>query len=322
MHSVYVTRSLPTQWLSPLRDAGLAVAVRSRSDAAPRAELLAAVSGSRPDALITFIGDRIDDELLAAAGPQLRLVANFAVGYDNVDVAACEARGVSVTNTPDVLTSATADHAFALLLAVARRLREGHDLVASGGWTGWEPTQLLGVELDGATLGIIGMGRIGRAVARRGAAFGMRVVYAGRSRAAEAESELAAQRLELDELLATADVVSLHCPLTPATAGLIDADALRRMRSTAVLINTARGGIVDDAALAAALRSGAIWGAGLDVFDGEPRVEPALTALPNVVLAPHTGSATVAARAAMARACVDAVLAVKAGRRPANAVST
>lgn len=318
MAEVLVTRYLPAEWLAPLLASGLDVETLGSHGPAPRAELLARAAGTK--ALITFIGDRVDDELLDAAGEQLELVANFAVGYDNVDVAACSARGVLVSNTPGVLTDATADHAVALLLAVARRLREGHELVASGAWSGWEPTQLLGVELSGATLGVIGSGRIGRAVARRCLAFGMSVIYHGRRRDHGLEAELGARFASLEELLESADVVSLHCPLTPETAGLIDAAALRRMKPTAILINTARGGIVDDSALADALRSGAIWGAGLDVFDGEPQVAPELCELPNVVLAPHTGSATVAARAAMARLCVDAVLAVMQGRRPTNLV--
>lgn len=319
MTRVFVTRSLPEAWLAPLAEAGLEVEVRAASSPASRSELLDRAAGAA--ALIAFIGDRIDAELLNAAGPGLRIVANFAVGYDNVDVEACRRQGVLVANTPGVLTEATADLAFALLLAVARRLRQGHELVASGRWSGWEPTQLLGAALDGSTLGIVGLGRIGQAVARRGVAFGMRIVYTGRSRVAEAESELAALQLPLSELLAASDFVSLHCPLTRETAGLIDAAALALMKPTAVLVNTARGGVVDDAALAAALRAQRLWGAGLDVFDGEPRVNPELLDLPNVVLAPHAGSATVAARSAMARLCVDAVLAVLEGRRPANLVA-
>ncbi len=320
MNRVFVTRSLPDDWLRPLLAAGLSVDVRDGSGPAPRPELLERARGAF--ALITFIGDRVDTELLTAAGPELKLVANFAVGYDNVDVAACAARGVLVSNTPDVLTDATADFAFALLLAVARRLLQGHQLAASGTWTGWEPTQLLGLELSGATLGIVGMGRIGQAMARRGAGFGMRIAYTGRVDSGERtlDPALEARRVELAELLATSDFLSLHCPLTLSTKGLIDAAALARMKPTAVLINTARGGIVDDEALAAALRSFRLWGAGLDVFDGEPQINPALLDLPNVVLAPHAGSATTFARSAMARLCVEAVLAVKDGRTPANLI--
>ena len=260
----------------------------------PRADLLAAVEGV--DALISLMSDRVDEELLDAAGAGLRVVANYAVGYDNIDVAACGRRGVVVTNTPDVLTDATADHAFALLLGVARRLLEGDDLVRSGGWTGWEPGQLLGRHVTGATLGIVGMGRIGAAVARRAAAFGMSVVYHNRRRSPEVEALTGARLVSLDELLRASDFVTLHCPLTEATHHLIDAEALRSMKRTAVLVNTARGPVVDEEALAEALEAGELWGAGLDVFEREPLVTERLVRLPNVLLAPHTGSATVVAR--------------------------
>jgi len=284
----------------------------------PRPDLLAAVEGV--DALISLMSDRVDEELLDAAGAGLRVVANYAVGYDNIDVAACGRRGVVVTNTPDVLTDATADHAFALLLGVARRLLEGDDLVRSGGWTGWEPGQLLGRHVTGATLGIVGMGRIGAAVARRAAAFGMSVVYHNRRRSPEVEALTGARLVSLDELLRTSDFVTLHCPLTEATHHLIDAEALRSMKRTAVLVNTARGPVVDEEALAEALEAGELWGAGLDVFEREPLVTERLVRLPNVLLAPHTGSATVVARDGMARLCAQAVVTVLAGGIPPNVV--
>jgi len=284
----------------------------------PRPDLLAAVEGV--DALISLMSDRVDEELLDAAGAGLRVVANYAVGYDNIDVAACGRRGVVVTNTPDVLTDATADHAFALLLGVARRLLEGDDLVRSGGWTGWEPGQLLGRHVTGATLGIVGMGRIGAAVARRAAAFGMSVVYHNRRRSPEVEALTGARLVSLDELLRASDFVTLHCPLTEATHHLIDAEALRSMKRTAVLVNTARGPVVDEEALAEALEAGELWGAGLDVFEREPLVTERLVRLPNVLLAPHTGSATVVARDGMARLCAQAVVTVLAGGIPPNVV--
>lgn len=284
----------------------------------PRADLLAAVEGV--DALISLMSDRVDEELLDAAGAGLRVVANYAVGYDNIDVAACGRRGVVVTNTPDVLTDATADHAFALLLGVARRLLEGDDLVRSGGWTGWEPGQLLGRHVTGATLGIVGMGRIGAAVARRAAAFGMSVVYHNRRRSPEVEALTGARLVSLDELLRASDFVTLHCPLTEATHHLIDSEALRSMKRTAVLVNTARGPVVDEEALAEALEAGELWGAGLDVFEREPLVTERLVRLPNVLLAPHTGSATVVARDGMARLCAQAVVTVLAGGIPPNVV--
>jgi glyoxylate reductase len=272
-----------------------------------RAELLAAVADA--DALICLLTDRIDEELLARA-PRLRVVADHAVGVDNVDLAACARRGIVVANTPDVLTEATADLTFALILAVARRVVEGDALVRSGRWLGWAPDHFLGADVSGRTLGLVGMGRIGQAVARRAAGFGMRIVHTGR-----------AAGVPLAELLSESDFVSLHCPLTPATHRLIDAAALRRMKPTAFLINTARGAIVDEEALVAALAAGGIAGAGLDVFAEEPRVPPALIADPRVVLLPHIGSATHATRARMAELCISAVNEVLAGRSPANRVA-
>jgi glyoxylate reductase len=281
-----------------------------------RAALLRALDGA--EGLIALLTDAVDEALLLAA-PRLRVVANFAVGLDNVDVAAATRRGVAVTNTPDVLTDATADLAFALLLAAARHLVEGDRLVRSGRWTGWEPGQLLGAEVTGRTLGLIGLGRIGRAVARRAAGFSMRVLYSAPRPAAELPA--AAQHVPLDELLAEADFVSLHCPLTPATRGLIDAAALARMKPTAVLVNTARGACVDEAALAAALERGALAAAGLDVFAAEPAVHPGLLACERVVLAPHIGSATAVARRRMAEICARAVRAVLDRQRPETLVN-
>lgn len=316
---VFVTRRLPVAGLAALGSAGLTVDVRQADDPIERHELLERVRGAV--AVITLLTDPVDETLLEAAGPQLRIVANYAVGYDNIDVAACSRRQVAVSNTPDVLTEATADQAFALLLSVARRVREGHELVASGGWTGWQPLQLVGREVGGATLGIVGMGRIGRAVARRGAGFGMRLLYHNRRRDEAAEAELGARYVTLEELLATSDAVSLHTPLTEATHHLIDAAALARMKATAILVNTARGAVVDEAALVAALRDGTLWGAGLDVFEHEPAVHPGLLELPNVVLAPHLGSATESSRTAMARLASEAVLAALDGRAAGNVLN-
>jgi glyoxylate reductase len=305
--------------LAPLRATGLDVVMRPAATPVPRAELLAAVAGA--SALVSLLSDRVDAELLDAGGPRLKVVANFAVGHDNIDVAECTRRGIVVTNTPDVLTDATADHAFALLLAVARRVREGDELVRSGAWTGWEPAQLLGRQVSGSVLGIVGMGRIGAAVAARGRAFGMRVIYHNRRPAPETERATGASLVTLEELLSTSDFVSLHCPLTPETHHLLDAAALAVMKPTAVLVNTARGAIVDEAALAEALATGALWGAGLDVFEHEPRVTPGLSALTNVVLAPHTGSATGTVRDEMARLCAEAVVTVLSGATPPNTVT-
>jgi glyoxylate reductase len=231
--------------------------------------------------------------------PALRIVANCAVGFDNVDVAEATRRGIWVTNTPEVLTEATAELTWALILATARRLGEGERLVRSGGWTGWEPTQLLGMGLAGGTLGVVGAGRIGREVARRALAFDMRVVYWDRERLLGWEAESGAEWRDLDELLSEADVVTLHLPMSAGTARLIDAPALARMKPGAILVNTARGGLVDEDALVAALENRRIRGAGLDVYAAEPHVPERLRALENVVLLPHLGSATDATRQAM-----------------------
>ena len=272
---------------------------------------------STADALVCLLGDRIDAEVLAAA-PRLRVVANYAVGYDNVDVAAAAARGGGGANTPDVLTEATADFTWALLRACARRRGEGEGLVRDGAGRGWTPTLLLGAELAGATLGIVGLGRIGRAVARRAAAFGMAVIAAD-TRGVPGDVD-GVRSCTLAELWARADVISLHCPLTPTTRGLIDAAALGRMRPGAIVINTARGGCVDEAALADALHAGRLGGAGLDVFAAEPTIHPRLLTAPRTILAPHLGSATTRARVAMAELCISAVRDVLAGREPANRV--
>jgi glyoxylate reductase len=263
------------------------------------AELHAAAAGV--DGVVVSLGNRIDDAFLDAAGPSLRVVANIGVGYDNVDVAACAARGVVVTNTPGVLTDATADLAFALILMTTRRLGEAERLVRARRPWRFGLDFMLGTGITGKTLGIVGLGQIGAAVARRGRAAGMEIVYTARQAVADKlQHELGAHFLPLAELLATADIVSLHTPLTEETRGLIDEAALARMKATAFLVNTSRGPIVDEAALARALREGMIAGAGLDVFEREPEVHPDLLELENVVLLPHLGSATVETRTAMA----------------------
>lgn len=316
MALVAVTRRLPDVALDTLRAAGHDVRLHDADDPPSRDALLRLASGA--EGIVSLLSDRVDTELLDAAGPSLRVVANYAVGLDNVDLDACRARGVAVAHTPGVLSEATADLAWALLLAVARRVVEGHRLVASGRWRGWSPLQLLGTSLHGRTFGVVGLGRIGTAAARRARGFGMDVVYHARSRNEAAEAETGARRVPLPELLAVSDVVSLHCPLTEATRHLIDADALARMKPSAILVNTARGEVVDEAALVDALANGRLAGAGLDVFEREPRIHPRLPALPNAVLAPHLGSATVSTRDAMAALVSDAVVAVLAGRDAPN----
>ena len=272
---------------------------------------------STADALVCLLLDRIDDAVLARA-PRLRVIANCAVGYDNVDLAAATRRGIAVTNTPDVLTDATAELTIALMLAAARRLPEAEKLVRSGQWIGWRLDQLLGVPIRGRVLGIVGLGRIGLAVAERAVGLGMRIIYSGPD---DVATPFAARRVEVDELFATADVVSLHCPLTAETRHLVNAARLARMKPTAVLVNTARGGCVDDGALADALAAGTIFAAALDVFEGEPQIDARLLAAPRLVLAPHIGSATTEARTQMAQLCADGVLAVLSGKRPDNLVN-
>ncbi len=256
-----------------------------------------------------------------AALPALRIVANCAVGFDNIDVDAARRHGVIVTNTPDVLTDATADVAWYLILAVARRAKEGEALIREGRWTGWHPQQLLGFELRGATLGIVGAGRIGQAVGRRAVGFGMRILYVDQEARRGFEESTGAQRVSVDELLARSDVVSLHVPATDATRGMADADWFRRMRHGSFLVNTARGEVVDEPALIAALEGGHLAGAGLDVFPREPRVDSALVRHPRVVTLPHLGSATVATRRAMAGLAVRNVREVLAGRPPITPVA-
>lgn len=308
MARVFVTRRLPGDALARLAAAGHDVDVWD-DDRPPRpAEV--AERARAADALLCTVVDPVDDRLLAAC-PGLRVVANYGVGYDNIDVAAARRRGIPVSNTPDVLTDATADLAFALLLAAGRRLPQTARAVVEGRWGPWEPEGFLGHDVSGATLGIVGAGRIGAAVARRAAAFGMRVL-----------TTTSRGGTPLPELLAAADYVSLHVPLTPATRHLIDADALARMKPTAILINTARGPIVDTDALVAALHAGEIAGAALDVTDPEPLPpDHPLLAAPNVLVVPHIGSATPRTRARMADVAVDNVLAALAGHPLPNPVA-
>ena len=284
----------------------------------PRPRLLQDVPGKR--ALITLLTERVDDELLDAAGPDLVIVANYAVGFDNIDVAACSRRGVLVSNTPDVLTETTADLTWALMLAAARRVAEGDRFLRTGqGWI-WAPEMMLGQDVHGKVLGIVGFGRIGRAVARRAAGFGMRVLYHDPA-VPPADAGSGVEAAELDELLAAADFVALHVNLTPDTRHLIDAGRLARMKPTAVLVNAARGPIIDEAALAEALEIGEIFAAGLDVFEREPEVHPRLRESPRAVLVPHLGSATVETRDAMGMLAVDNVLAALDGKRPPTLIN-
>lgn len=272
------------------------------------------------DAVICTLADPITDDLLATA-PRLKIVANYAVGYNNIDVAAAARRGIVVTNTPDVLTDATADLTWALMLAVARRVVEGDRWARSGTWPGWAPTQMLGTDVTGKTLGIIGMGRIGQAVAMRAQGFRMPVLYAAHRPCAAPPGAATWAHRPLQAVLAEADFISLHVPLSETTSHLIGPRELAMMKSTAFLINTSRGPVVDEAALLTALRQGAIAGAGLDVYEREPVILSGLEQLSNVVLLPHLGSATFDARVKMGMICVENVAAVLGGRPPLNPVT-
>ena len=314
---IYVSRLLTDRAMAHLRSLGVAVRVGDENPPS-RAELEAGITGA--SAAVVTLTERIDAELLAAAGPELKVVANVAVGYDNIDVAAAAAAGVIVTNTPGVLDRATADHTFALILAATRRITEGDRLIRSREPWIWGPRMLVGLDVSaGATLGILGYGRIGRAVARRAQAFDMSVVATSRSRDPGTTQD-GVMFLDAPTLLATSDVVTVLTPLTSETRHLIDAAALAAMKPTAYLINTARGGVVDEDALIDALHSGQIRGAALDVFENEPHVNPALLDAPNLVLTPHIASAGEATRDAMGILAVDKAAAVLAGRAPLTPV--
>lgn len=311
-HVLYVVRALPGQDFASLR--GLLEIRGGEATAPPRDRLLAEAAGATILAP-TYI-DRVDGALLDAL-PTVRWVTSYGVGVNHVDLEACRARGVVVTNTPGVLTDATADHAIALLLAAARRVAEGDRLIRAGGWTAVDPAFLLGTEVSGKTLGIVGFGRIGQAVARRAAGFGMSVLYSDPAEVAIPGT----RRVPLDDLLARSDFVTLHTPLTPETENLLSRERIARLKPGAVVVNTARGQVVDDEALAEALSSGRVAAAGLDVFRDEPRVPPAYLALDNVVLTPHIGSGSRETRAAMARLVVAEVERVVRGEPPRNPVT-
>jgi glyoxylate reductase len=314
--TVLIARSLPGAGLQPIaescqvREGGLEVTAE---------QVLELARGV--DAIVADPSITVDARLLEAAGAQLRIVANFAVGYDNVDLEACLARDVIVSNTPDVLTNATAELALALTLAAARRLGEAERDLREGRWTGFDPEGYLGRELSGATFGVVGMGRIGRRYAELVAPLAGEILYTSRSPKDAAEREVGAARTSLAELLTRSDVVCLHLAATPETAGVIGADQLRAMKRTAVLVNTARGTLVDSAALAAALRDGEIAAAGLDVYETEPDVPAEILDSPRCVLLPHIGSATIRAREAMGAVVAENVLSALAGEEPPNRIA-
>ncbi len=320
MAKVVVTGKIPAGGLARLK-AEHDVTAWESDDAISRAELLAMVAGA--DAIVSLLTEKVDAELLDAAGPQLKSVSNVAVGYNNIDVPACEKRGVFVTNTPGVLTEATADIAMSLILMATRRLGEGERVIRTQEPWQWGMFYMLGMGLQGRQLGIVGMGQIGIATARRAKAFGMNIAYTRRTPLEDhVIEELDAKFMTMDELIESSDVLSLHCPYSPATHHLMSENQFARMKKTAFLINTARGPIVDEAALVAALKSGEIAGAGLDVFENEPVVHPGLLELDNAVLIPHLGSATVETRAAMADIAATNALAILAGAQAPNLVTS
>jgi len=313
---VLVTREIPEAGIHLLEDFDTTVL----SEAPPEREgLLTAAEGAA--GILSTATEKIDGEVMDAAGESLKVVANMAVGYDNIDVGAANERGVVVTNTPGVLDETTADVAFMLLLAAARRLGESERTLRAGKWEWWGPKLFMGVDVWGKKLGIVGMGRIGVAVARRARGFGMEILYHNRSRDEEVEKELNARYLELDELLKTSDFISIHTPLTDETRHLIGAPQLENMKPEAVLVNTSRGPVVDEAALANALAQGGIFAAGLDVYEEEPKVHPKLLELENVVLAPHIGSGSIETRNKMALLASENVVAVLRGGEPKTPVT-
>ena len=316
--SVFITRVIPDAGIAKLASAGLTVRVNPHARPLRRDELLEEVG--EHDAVICQLADKIDAAVLNAAVPRCKVFATCAVGYDNFDLRTAARLGIVVTNTPEVLTNATADLAWSLILATARRLGEAERLVRAGAWQGWGMMDFLGVDVFGRTLGIIGAGRIGTAVARRATGFAMNILYHDEAPREQIET-LGARRVGLPELLSASDFVSLHVPLTEGTRRLIDRRALSAMKRTAVLINTARGDVIDQPALIEALREGRILAAGLDVYQNEPHIPKELLELGNVVLLPHIGSATVATRSRMAEMAAENVIAVLNGRPPLNPVT-
>ena len=316
---IYVTQPIPPAGLEVLRRAYPNFQMNPDERVLSRAELLEQIKGC--DATLTLLTDKIDGEALDAAGPQLRVVANMAVGFDNIDLPAATARGVMATNTPGVLNDATADHAWALLFAAARRIPESEKFLRAGKFKNWGPLLFLGGDVTGRTLGIIGAGRIGHNMALKSRGFNMRVLYADEMPNPKLEQEIGARKVSVEELLAESDFVSLHVPLLPSTKHLINANSLRLMKKTAYLINTSRGPVVDETALADALKNGVIAGAALDVFENEPLIHPELMKLDNIVLTPHTASATIETRSKMATMAAKNIIAALAGQKPPNLVN-
>ncbi|RMG39610.1 MAG: D-glycerate dehydrogenase [Candidatus Dadabacteria bacterium] len=314
---LFLTRELPEEGMKKL-SGYFDMEYNSEDRVLSKQEIIAGISGK--DALLCLLTDTIDREVIES-NPNLKVISNYAVGYNNIDVKAATELGIPVCNTPGVLTETTADLAWALIMAAARRITEGDRFVRAGKFKGWGPLMLLGGDVFGKTLGIVGMGRIGLATARRAKGFGMRILYTNRSVSREAEEELRAKKVELSELLSEADIVSIHVPLTEETRHLIGEKELAAMKPSAILVNTARGPVVDESALVEALRSNRIRAAGLDVYENEPEVHPGLFELENVVLLPHLGSATIETRTKMALMAAENAIAVFERKTPAAIVN-
>ena len=317
---VYVTREIPENGIDLLKRECSEVSVRPSEEVPSKVELMEAVKGTQ--ALLCLLTDPIDSEVIKA-GNQLKIIANYAVGYDNIDVAAATKKGIMVTNTPGVLTETTADMAWALLMSCARRVVEADKFVRDGRFKRWEPKLLLGYDIHGKTLGVIGFGRIGRAVAKRAKGFGMKVLYHDVQRAdPETERTIGVEYVDLESLLELSDYITLHTPITPETHHLIGRRELKAMKQTALLINTSRGPVVDEGALIQALNKGLIAGAALDVYENEPHVPSELRELPNVVLTPHIASGSIETRSKMAKMAAENIIAAMHGQQPQNLVNT
>lgn len=320
MMKVFVTRKIPGGAIDALKSSGHEVNVSAFDRPLTSEELLE--KGKGVDALLTLLTDKIDGEVIDALGPQLKVVSNYAVGFDNVNVEEATQRGVVVANTPsDEVNEAVAEHAWALMLALARRIVEADEATRRGAYKGWEPDIFLGVSMMGKTLGIVGLGRIGSMVARRAMGYKMNVLYNKRERDEKLEKELGVQFVELPDLLAKSDFVTLHVPLTEETHHMLNKETLAKMKKGAFLVNTARGPVVDEHDLVDALREGHLGGAALDVYDNEPNIDPELIGMENVILTPHIASATWEAREKMGQQAVDAILKTLSGEKPENIVN-
>lgn len=317
--NVFVTRRIPEAGMNIVFDNCSPVDVNPEDRTLTHEELLEGVKGR--DGVLCLLTDAIDKEIFDAAGARCKVFANYAVGYNNIDVEEATKRGIIVTNTPGVLTDATADHAWALLFSTARRIVEADAYMRTGKWAGWGPMQFLGADITGRTLGVVGAGRIGTAFARKSRGFDMKVLYYDKAANESLEKELGAKKVELDELLAQSDFVSLHIALLPETKHLINVTSFRKMKKTSILINTSRGPVIEEKALVKALKAGEIAGAGLDVYENEPKFEPELAKLKNVVMVPHIASATIATRSSMAEMAAGNLVAALKGEMPPNCVN-